>query len=138
MGSCVRQQGWETKLVEAIEAVRNKRFKWGRHDCSLLSLKCIDAMCGTNTLKEWQNLYTNEKEAYELLESKGGYDVIYTGYGLVKVEPAYAMRGDIAYIGKEKAIGVVIGDHVVTTGLKGIEIVPINQIEKVWSVPCQQ
>lgn len=138
MGSCVRQQGWESKLAKAVDAARTRRFKWGRHDCSLFSLQCLDAMCGTSTLKEWKGLYKNEKEAYELLESKGGYDAIYQGYGLVPASPAYAMRGDVAYIGKEKAIGVVIGEYVATTGLKGIELVSITQIEKVWSVLCHQ
>ena len=138
MGTCVRQEGWERRLAETIEKARTKRFKWGKHDCSLLSLQCIDAMCMTETIADWHGKYRNEEEAYALLESKGGYDVVYQGYGLEKKAPPYAMRGDVAYIGKEKAIGVVMGEDVITTGLKGIEVVPILMVETVWSVPCHQ
>lgn len=138
MGPCVRKEGWESRLAEAIEKARDKRFKWGNHDCSLLSLQCIDAICMTDTLADWQGKYSSEEEAYALLESKGGYDVIYQSYGLQKKGAAYAMRGDVAYIGKEKAIGVVMGEDVITTGLKGIEVVPILMVETVWSVPCHQ
>lgn len=138
MGTCIRKEGWESRLIDVIESVRSKRFKWGKHDCSLLSLLCIDAMCQSNTIADWQGKYRNESEAYELLESKGGYDRVYQGYGLQPIDIGYAMRGDIAYLGGEKAIGVVIGEYVATTGLHSLEFVPIIHAKNAWRVPCHQ
>jgi hypothetical protein len=138
MGSCVRQEGWEIRLAEVIHSASSKRFKWGKHDCSLFSLDCLDAICKTDTASEWRGKYKNEEEAYALLDSRGGYETVYAEYGLELINPMYAKRGDIAYIGEEKAIGIVMGDHVVTTGLHQIEILPISCVVKVWSIPCHQ
>ena len=138
MGPCVRKEGWEIRLADCIHSMINKRFKWGVHDCSLMSLDCIDAMCNTEIASDWRGKYTNEPEAYELLESRGGYDVIYRGYGLLPIDKNYAKRGDIAYMGGEHAIGVIIDGRICTTGLYRMEFMPLEAAYNVWSVPCHQ
>lgn len=134
----MRQQGWETRLNKYIDSVYTKRFRWGSFDCSLFALDCVDVMCKTEFAKEWRGTYKTEKEAYEALEARGGFNDVLVSYGLIKNPVEKAMRGDIAFLGGDKALGVVVGDTVICTGLKSLVSVPISRVLHVWSVPCHQ
>lgn len=138
MGSCVRQEGWESRLNMLIESVLSKRFKWGQHDCSLLSLDAIDAMCNTEIASEWRGKYNNREEAYELLDSFGGYNAVYRSYGLEPIDANFAMRGDICQINTEEAIGIVMGSSIVSTGAFGSVSLDRDSMLNAWRVPCHQ
>ena len=138
MGPCVRQEGWESRLNAVIHASLAKRFKWGQHDCSLLSLDVIDAMCNTEIADKWRGKYSNKEEAYELLDSFGGYDDIYKSYGLESVDLNYAMRGDICQINTDEAIGILLGDQIVSTGAFGIVSLGRDSMIHAWRVPCHK
>ena len=131
----MRQEGWEQRLNAYIDKVRNKRFKWGSHDCSLFAVDCVDAICKTNFASEWRSTYKTEKEAYEALEARGGFNEVWVGYGLIRKKVELAKRGDIAFLGGDEALGVVMGDTIFATGLRGLIVVPVTRALYVWSIP---
>lgn len=138
MGSSVRVENWPQRLYAVIDEARNKTFEWGEHDCSLFALDVVDAMCNTEIASEWRGKYSTQEEAYELLESVGGFDAVAESYGFKEVDIYQARRGDIAFIGEQQALGIVIGDQIIATGPNSLVSVPLDSATKFWSVPCHK
>ena len=134
----MRVQQWPQRLYAVIEESISKTFQWGEHDCSLFALDCVDAMCDTEIASEWRGKYETEQEAYELLESVGGFDAVAESYGFKKVDILQATRGDIAFINNHQALGIVVGDQIVATGPTSLVSVPLDSAEIFWSVPCHK
>jgi hypothetical protein len=95
-------------------------------------------MCDTEIASEWRGKYETEEEAYELLESVGGFDAVAESYGFKKVDILQATRGDIAFINHHQALGIVVGDQIVATGPTSLVSVPLDSAEIFWSVPCHK
>lgn len=138
MGSCVKPEGWEKRLNQCIAELTNKPFAWGIHDCSLFALDCVDAQLNTSFAKDWRGKYRSMTGAYRILDGAGGYSEILKGYGFIKKPIEQAKRGDLAFIGGDLAMGVVIGDRIIATAQDGLKSVPISRALYIWELPCHQ
>jgi hypothetical protein len=138
MGQNIKPEGWEKRLDACIDRLKNEPFKWGQHDCSLFALDCADAQFGTSFASNWRGKYKNYRGAYRILEQNGGYSEILESYGFVKKPILMAKRGDLAFIGGDMAMGVVVGDRIIATAEDGLKSVPISRALYVWELPCHQ
>lgn len=111
----VRPEGWETRLLEAIEQHEARPFVWGRDDCLTFALACARAMVPEIKLEKLP-AYDDERSAARVLAKRKWRDV---GDALAsafeEVHPAFAHRGDLGVIkGEEAAAAVVfVGPYVV-------------------------
>lgn len=136
-----KTQGWEKRLSDYIQLVKNQPFERGVHDCALFAGHCADIMTGLDYTSDFKKPYKSKKEAYEFLKTLG-YD------GLAAIpnkligeplpSPFYAQRGDgilIEYEGEE-ALGIVdmTGKRAVTVGKDGLVYYDMKHWRTAWRI----
>lgn len=134
----MRKEGWELRLSEYIQSRVNTPFQWGEHDCSLFVLDCADVQLGSSYADDWRGSYSTAIGAKRKLTENGDYEGILDSYGFVKKPVALAQRGDLAFMDGDMAMGIVVGDTVVSTGMDGLVSLPITNAIHVWGLPCHQ
>jgi len=136
-----KTEGWENRLTQYIEEMRDKPFKRGSHDCALFAGNCIDLMTGRDTTSEFRRPYKNRKEAMTLLKTLG-YDNLEAVATAKLGEPLsninFAGRGDCVTVPCKEGIALAIvetsGKRAVTTGKGGLEYYPAKDWLKAWKV----
>ena len=134
----MKPEGWEKRLSEYIHSRANTEFKWGEHDCSLFALDCVDAQIGTDFASDWRGHYSTAIGAKRKLTENGDYEGILSGYGFTQKPVAMAGRGDLVFIGGDLAMGVVVGDSIISTGMTGLVSLSLDKAIIVWELPCHQ
>ena len=133
-----RKDDWPERLGEAIEAARNRGFRWGEHDCALFVADCVAAMTGVDPAAGLRGTYGARGAAVDL--GKLGDRL----FGPV-IAATLARRGDVALValggdvalvesGGRLAAGVVIGGHVAVPGRDGLVAYPLAQATRAWRV----
>lgn len=138
MGQSIKPEGWEKRLNDLITEKARKPFSWGIHDCTLFAIDCADAQLGTEIAKEFRGKYRSAKGGYAILEEMGGFKKAFESYGFKAKPIEQARRGDLAFIGGDLAMGVVMGDRIIATGLNGLKSVSITKALYVLELPCHQ
>jgi len=137
----MKTQGWEKRLADYFEEMRDKPFKRGVNDCALFAGNCVDLMTGLNTTEEFRRPYKSRKQAYTLLKELGYNDL--TAVAMKKLgDPlpgvAYAKRGDVVlveYDGQDAlAIVDLSGKHAATVGKDGLMYFDMKYWSKAWEV----
>lgn len=146
-----RVDNWQHRLNEVFDKYEYSEFKWGYTDCFCFASDCIKAMTNYGPMDGFKGLYTNEKEAYVLLNNGGtGLDnkfYIYNGtvgfWSSFLGEPKTlggAMIGDIVltHIPKHDLVTGVVNDtgrfvYLKSIGKNLIEV-PIQRTRYIWGV----
>lgn len=137
-----KTQGWEIRLNNYFEEMRNVPFKRGVHDCALFAGHCIDIMTETDTTSEFKETpYMTREQAFEMLRSMGYDDLSAIAdkkLGISLRSPAYAGRGDCVLIQHDdhEALGIVdlSGKRAITIGKDGFVFYPFKNWVKAWKV----
>lgn len=122
-----KTEGWEIRLTQHIEKIRQEPFKRGENDCALFAGECIEIMTGRDVTSEFRKPYKSKKQAQNLLEQLGYADleaVATAKLGEKLPSINFAGRGDCVMIkvGDEKALGIVdlSGRQAVSVGKEGL------------------
>jgi hypothetical protein len=119
-----------------VEAARERRFRWGSHDCCTFAADCIEAVTGASLGEDVRGRYGTEAEATRLL-GEGGLAALATRHlGTPLASPSLARRGDVALIRIRtwECLGIVLGPRVAAVGLAGLVFLPERAIETAWPV----
>ena len=137
----LKKQGWEVRLSEYFDKMRNVPFKRGEHDCALFAGNCADVMTGLDFTSDFRKPYKTREQAYEFLKTLG-----YEGLAAIPnrligpplPSPAYAQRGDGVLIefGGEESLGIVdmSGKKAVTVGKDGFVFYDMKYWVKAWRI----
>lgn len=96
---------WERRLNEYLLECRGRPFEYGQFDCLLFVCGAVEAMTGENPAAHLIGRYTSQDEA-EALEGMTLYQWLIRTFGS-PIPPAYARRGDIAWV--NDCCAVVVG-----------------------------
>lgn len=134
-----RREDWPSRLAAALEAARDKPFRWGEHDCGLFAADCVLAMTDIDPAALYRGQYDDETGARETLRmlSGGGLRAAWTkALGPAMNNVRFAKRGDVVLVevGGVEAAGVVVGSRVACATEGGFMLVPASRIVAAWSV----
>ena len=130
MEALTRLEGWESRLVAAIEAARARPYVLGESDCWRLAAAAIEALTGVNFWPRFSG-YRTKQEALRTIARIAPTlgEAASKTFGVRPTPAASARRGDIALFrdtSGEDHLGVVTGAHVMLTLPEGIGSVGID------------
>jgi len=144
-----RHPKWEARLSAYLTKVKNKRFRWGRHDCGLFVNGAVKAVTGRDLFGANAGAYKSKREAAQLLRELGhGTLTAATTHFLGEpVHPAKAGRGDVVqagkaigivaasgwawFVGEQRRVNPATGKTITTHGLMHL---PVLQCDLAWKV----
>lgn len=131
-----RLPDWPARLVDFIEARRERAFSWGDSDCCLYVCDAVEAITGTDPAARWRGLYSSEKGARRLMRDNGGVLGLATLAFGPPVMPALAGRGDIVLIDTPAgdALALCVGNLIAAQGENGIEFHPLSTSKAAWKI----
>lgn len=137
-----RLEDWPRRLAEALETARSREFDWGEHDCGLLAMDVVDAMCGSDIARGWRGRYRTSKGAAGLLRRRGGIERVMTRHGLEERAVLMAQRGDVVempvpegFDGAGLMLAICLGERAVGADFRGTALVPLKLGLRSWHVP---
>ena len=129
----MRLENWQSKLNKHLQTVG--AFEWGKNDCCMFAVGCVQAMTGVDHGKPYRG-YKTARGALKRLEDHGGVEGI-AAIELGEPKPIkQAKRGDVVSFktGDEIALGISVGDKIVGIGEKGLIFLPFDDGINAWSV----
>ena len=122
-------------LLAFIDSRQNTPREWGRdkNDCVAFVLQAVKAQTGKNraTALKWND----EKSGLKAIKKAGGIEAGFDRY-FRRIEPAQAMRGDIAGVPDER-LGIhpmiVEGEMLVGPSIKGNKRLKRSAMTMAWS-----
>lgn len=136
MGGLMRVHDWPERLNAAIEAVRDRPFEWGRHDCCLFAADIVLAMTGCDHAADYRGTYKTAHGAKRAL-IKRGYASIEQALDelFVRVDCRLAQRGDLVVTESDGlAVGIHLGSGLAFVSEKGLEFLPVSEALIAWRV----
>lgn len=139
--------GWEERLNDYIEGVRNQPFSWGVHDCFTFTNEAVRAMAGEGYGGEWAGRYltnTGKPRSLTSMQREYGFkalpDALDSRFERLR-GPTYP-RGSVVTCESlsEKnttgqALGISLGALSAFVGADGLQFIPSNLCERGWK--CQ-
>lgn len=134
-----RREDWPSRLASALEAARDRPFKWGEHDCGLFAGDCVLAMTGIDPVALYRGQYADEEGARATMRllSGGGLRAVWNAaLGPAMNNVRMASRGDVVLVevGGVEATGIVAGARVACLSEAGLVMVPAHRIVAAWRV----
>ena len=134
----MRNEGWESRLNEVIDAARGKPYQLGIHDCFKVSCQVIEALTGVDRWPEFEGRYTDYKSALALLAQHGSSfeEAFDWFFQTPRISVKLARRGDICAFaaGGYKHLGVNLGRRTTFLAPKGLLFVPTEKCLCAWAV----
>ena len=123
-------------LNAAIEAARDKPFKWGEHDCCIFAANVVRDMTGADFAAGYRGQYHDARSALEIVAKNAGLEAIATQALGEPIPASKAKRGDVVLVDTEgrHALGICIGERVAAPGRDGLVFPLMDQWIKAWTV----
>ena len=67
----MRRPDWPIRLNEYIVSTRDKKFRYGRHDCTTFISGAVKAMTGVDPMAEFRGKYASKESANVALKEIG-------------------------------------------------------------------
>lgn len=140
--------GWEERLNDYIDGVRNQPFEWGLHDCFTFTNEAVRAMSGEGYGDDWAGKYltkTDKPRTLRMMQRAYGFKSLTEALdGRFKRlrGPTYPRGSIVTCEGlSEKtttgqALGISLGVVAAFVDKNGLQFIPINLCERGWK--CQQ
>ena len=133
-----RRPGWERILAEAIEAARDRPFRWGRHDCATFAFDLRRAIAGGPDVAALRRgRYTTARRAVRVMRRPAWSSLEAAGRDLLG-EPLpsvhLAQRGDLVLADTGLGFGICLGARAAGIAPSGLVLVPISACALAWRV----
>jgi len=133
-----RRPGWERRLVEAIEAARDRPFRWGRHDCATFAFDLRREIAGGHDVAAlWRGRYSTSRGAVRVMRRLGWSSLDEAGRELLE-EPLpsvhLAQRGDLVLADTGLGFGVCLGAKAAGIAPEGLILVPLSSCALAWRI----
>lgn len=146
-----RPSEWQSKMIGALNARRDKPFAWGDHDCALFACDIAMAVCGIDFAKSLRGRYDTRLGAYRVLRTFAGgaleeaAEKIAQNHNCEEVPILLARRGDIVIARvvviaagtkrSQDSLGVCLGQNAAYASGVGFTHIPIIQARRAWRIP---
>lgn len=135
----IRRPDWLAELGRYLDAVRDRPFSWGQHDCALFAAGAVAAMTGQEDIGgAWRGTYNGPDEALAQLQAHGIADhVDLVGRHLVELpRPLDAQVGDVVAVieGNQLCLGICGGAVIHVAGPRGLGAVDLMRGVRAWRV----
>lgn len=129
-----RLDDWEVRLNDFIEAHQGVEFEWGKTDCGMFAMACVEAVTGERI----GPAYKSQAGAGRALNRNGGsIEALVDKLLPAREAPAFAQRGDII-LTDEDNLAVCMGKFAYVVGEDdeghGLLRVLMHQWKKAWRV----
>ena len=130
--------GWEHSLAEAIEAARERPFRWGRHDCAIWAFDLRRELTGCYDVAAlWRGRYRTARGAVRVMRRLGWQSLEAAGRDLMG-EPLpsvhFAQRGDLVLGNTGLGFGVCLGARAAGIAPSGLVLVPLSACALAWRI----
>jgi hypothetical protein len=126
-----RYPDWETRLAAYLEPLRDRPFKWGKHDCCTFAAGAVRAMTGEHSMPEFRGKYRDGVGAAKALQTIGKGTLISTMNAKFKRVPvSHAHRGDLVMV--DGNLGIAFGDISLHVGAEGEREGLIRHLRAAW------
>lgn len=131
-----RPPDWPARLAAFVEAHRAMDFAWGSNDCAAFAAAWLHALHGIDVFLRLGVRYGSARGARRLLAGRGLAAWCEHALGAPLERPGLAQRGDLVLLptGRGPALAVVVGEHAVAPGLRGLQFEPVSGALAAWSV----
>lgn len=134
----IRLPGWERHLAEAVEAARDRPFRWGRHDCATFAFDLRRDLAGGHDVAAlWRGRYSTARGALMVMRRLGWQTLEVAGRDLLG-EPLpsvhLAQRGDLVLAGTGLGFGVCLGARAAGIAPEGLVLVPLSSCALAWRI----
>lgn len=138
------KDGWEIRLSDYIEGVRNQPFAWGLHDCFTFTNEAVRAMTGKGYGDDWAGRYltkTGKPRSLRSMQREYGVksltDALDSRFDRLS-GPTYPRGSIVTCEGlSEKsttgqALGVSLGARAAFVCRDGLQFIPTDHCERGW------
>lgn len=135
--SRARLPSWRSALAAAVETHRRALFRFGAHDCGVLSGDAVLGMTGFDVVGPFRGRYTTMAGALRVLRKAGHADhVALFAAHLAEIHPAQARMGDIAVVpcDEGQALGPVVGAEIAVFAPGGLAFLPLVTATRAFRV----
>ena len=132
-----RLEGWNSLLIDAIEAHRPYPFEWGVHDCAILSADAVMAVVGIDLARGYRSNYNDRAGATKNLQQHGfSSHVEIVEQAFQEIHPSETLVGDLAVVKTRygPATAPIIGSEVAVYATKGITIQSLSEVLRAFRV----
>lgn len=135
-----KKPGWESRLVNYILSAKDRKFRWGTHDCVTFAFGAMNEVIGWNGFRTYKPRWKNKKEAVALLSQENVANWVeivereIEARGFRCVPMTMAQRGDLAVIETDQGpgMGVVYLNKVYYPGLRGLCEMKLKDAKRAW------
>lgn len=132
----LKTEGWEARLMAAVQSGFDRPFEWSVHDCATFAFGVRAALTGQDATPAWVGHYTSLTGGLRLMHQFGWANYAAMGSCLLGVPlpgVLLAQRGDIA-LGADGGFAVVTGQSVLGMAPHGMAAAPLADCRLVWRV----
>jgi len=135
----VRRPDWQPQLWRELAAAELREFRYGVHDCVILTARCLDAMLDNGGAHESfvRSKYTDKRTALRTLMRGGGMEAWVESYLGAPVARNWARPGDVCALMLDTgpAVGISLGPRVaVAASPSGVRYLHASCVDAVWRV----
>ena len=133
----MRHDLWPSLLNDYLEAVSERPFSWGEHDCATFVFGAAEAMTGLDHSKTWRGKYKTKAGALKQIKKHGVENLgewLDKFYGRQPI--SFSQRGDIVSIEQDAfgAFGIVVGAEAIFLSQDGTDTRPLTVCDYAWRV----
>lgn len=136
MGSLMRREDWQERLIYAVEDARTRDFQWSRFDCITWAFDVRADLIGADTAEKWRGKYRCLNGGLRVMRKLGHASIadLVTAECGEPVPARMAQRGDLVQL-QDTALGICMGAVAVTVeeGV-GLVFVPMASALLAWRV----
>ncbi len=129
---------WERHLAEAIEAARDRSFRWGQHDCATFAFDLRRTLAGgPDVAALWRGRYRTARGAVRVMRRLGWSSLEAAGRDLLGAplpSVRHAQRGDLVLANTGLGFGICLGARAAGIAPSGLVLVPISACALAWRV----
>ena len=138
-----RYEDWPRRLNDFVALARERRFRWGTHDCMLFAADAVQAITGVDPARPYRGIYRNRREAERLMKEYAGggvsklTELVTEDHSIPEIPPLMAQRGDVCLVevSSREALGVAVGSIILVAALpKGVAAVPLTGALRAWRI----
>lgn len=133
-----KKADWQIILFARANALKGRDFYWGLSDCVMLSLMCLDTMCGTSLWEETKDTWCNRREAIKYKKEHGGFYQWLTMHGATEKPALDLMTGDFIFEDTNlflENVGLVLDSEAVLTSNEKDGVIAVEHISQFGTTP---
>jgi hypothetical protein len=134
----MRRPDWVSRLWLEVEASKARELVWGEHDCCLFAARCVDAMTGSEYVRELQAEYQDKTTGLRFIARHGSLQAAIESILGEPVQWWKVKRGDVCLVPSADglgSLGVCLGPTIACVLERGLQYEPIDRAIVGWRIP---